>query len=106
MDYSFRIYYSGTAPTTNTPFGLSLWTSDANATGSTSNVTLTYRGESDDHNMVAPQAGGTTAHHHGSFTTSSAIDDDYLLVCAEHRGTTGLNGTTYMPATISIYMVD
>jgi len=106
VDYSFRVYYSGTAYTTGTTFGFSLWTGNANATASTANTTITYRGESADHDMVAAQSGGTTAHHHGSFTTSAAVDDDYLLVCAEHRDSTGLNGTTYMPANVSIYMVD
>lgn len=106
IDYSFRIYYSSTAPDTDTPFGFSLWTGNANATGSASGVTLTYRGESVDHGMVAPQVGGTTAHHHGSFTTASDINDDYLLVLAEHRASTGLNNTTYMVANYSVYIAD
>ena len=106
VDYSFRVYYSGTAYTTGTTFGMSLWSGNAGATGSTANQTVTYRGESADHDMIAPQSGGTTAHHHGSFTTSAAIDDDYLLICAEHRDSTGINANTYMPANISIYMVD
>ena len=106
VDYSFRCYYSGTAYTTGTPFGLSLWSGNAGATGSTSNQTVTYRGESVDHAMVAPQSGGTTAHHHGSFTTSDAIDDDYVLLCAEHRDSTGINATTYMVVNACLYIVD
>lgn len=106
VDYSFRIYYSGSAPTTGTPFGFSIWSGNAGGSGSVSNVTVTYRGESQDHTMVAPQMGGTTAHHHGSFTTSSVIDQDYILVLAEHRGTTGLNGTTYMVANFNVYLTD
>jgi len=102
VDYSFRVYYSGsTAPTSGTPFGVSLWSSNAQATGSATSVQATYRAESDDHTY-----GGTTQHHHGSFTTSSALNDDYLIICAEHRSSTGLNSTTYMPANISIYAVD
>lgn len=107
VDYSFRIYYSGTAPTTGTPFGLSLWSGNAGGnSGSTSNATVTLRGESIDHGMISPQVGGTNAHHYGSFTTTSDIDDDYLLVLAEHRGSTGLNGTTYMVANYAVYIAD
>lgn len=107
VDYSFRIYYSGSvAPTTGTPFGFSLWSGNANATGSASNVTVRYRGESDDHAMVAVQAGGTTSHHHGSFTTSTNIEDDYLFVLAEHRSSTGLNGNTYMVANYNVFITD
>ena len=107
VDYSFRIYYSGSsAPTAGTPFGFSVWSGNAPATGSTSSATVTYRGESDDHAMVAAQQGGTSAHHHGSFTTSTTIDDDYLLVLAEHRDSTGINGTTYMVANYNVYLTD
>lgn len=107
VDYSFRIYYSGTAPTTGTPFGFSLWSGNAGGnSGSTASSTITLRGESSDHGMIAPQVGGTTAHHYGSFTTTSDISDDYLLVLAEHRGSTGLNGTTYMVANYAVYIAD
>lgn len=103
VDYSFRIYYSGsTAPAASTPFGISLWSSNANTTGTATSLQATYRAESDDHGY----ANGTSAHHHGSFTTASAVNDDYLYILAEHRASSGLNGTTYMPANISIYMVD
>lgn len=107
VDYSFRIYYSGSsAPTTGTPFGFSLWSGNANATGSASNVTVRYRGESDDHGMVAVQSGGTSAHHHGSFTTSTNIEDDYLFVLAEHRSSTGLNSNTFMVANYNVFITD
>lgn len=107
VDYSFRIYYSGTAPTTGTPFGFSLWSGNAGGnSGSTASSTITLRGESADHGMIAPQVGGTVAHHYGSFTTTSNISDDYLLVLAEHRGSTGLNGTTYMVANYAVYIAD
>ena len=101
VDYNFRIYASGSAPTSGTPFGISLWSGNALATGSSTSTSATYRAES-----VDCPYGSTTSHHHGSFTTSSALDDDYLFICAEHRNSTGLNGTTYMPAQIAIYMVD
>ena len=107
VDYSFRIYYSGSAPTTGTPFGFSLWSGNAGGnSGSTANSTITLRGESIDHGMIAPQVGGTSAHHYGSFTTTSDINEDYLLVLAEHRGSTGLNGSTYMVANYTVYIAD
>ena len=103
IDYSFRMYYSGSvSPTVGTPFGFSLWTGNANATGSSANVTVTYRGESDDHGYVA----NSNSHHHGSFTTTSNIDDDYLLVFAEHRNASGINGNTFMVANFNVYITD
>ena len=103
IDYSFRMYYSGSiAPTVGTPFGFSLWTGNANATGSSASVSVTYRGESDDHDYV----NNSNVHHHGSFTTTSNIDDDYLLVFAEHRNASGINGNTFMVANFNVYITD
>ena len=100
IDYSFRIY-SATAPTTNTPFGLSLWSGDAGTTGESVDRTITYRGESSDHGYNS-----SLGHHFGSFTTANTISDDYLLILAEHRDSTGLNNTTYMYANFSVYLVN
>lgn len=101
IDYDFRIFGSP-AVTSNTPFGFSLWSANAGTSGTTGTTTYTYRGESSDHNVST----SSVAHYHGSFTTSTSLDDDYLLVLPEHRDSTGINGTTYMFANFSVYMVD
>ena len=101
VDYDFRIF-GQPAVTSGTTFGLSIWSANAPATGSTTTTTYTYRGESSDHDVNT----SSVAHHHGSFTTSADIDDDYILVLPEHRDSTGINGTTYMYANFAVYMVE
>lgn len=101
LDYDFRIFASP-AVTTGTTFGMSIWSANAPATGSTANSTYTYRGEGSDHDVNT----SSIAHHHGSFTTSDVIDDDYILVLPEHRDSTGINGNTYMYVNFGVYMVD
>lgn len=101
VDYDFRIFGSP-AVTANTPFGFSVWSANAATSGTSSNTTYTYRGESSDHAVST----SSIAHHHGSFTTSAAIEDDHILVLPEHRDSTGINGTTYMYANFAVYMVD
>jgi len=101
LDYDFRIYGSPSV-TSGTPFGFSIWSANAATSGSSGSTTYTYRGESSDHAVNT----SSIAHYHGSFTTSAAITDDYILVLPEHRNTTGINGTTYMYANFTVYMVD
>jgi hypothetical protein len=102
VDYDFRVFGSP-AVTASTPFGFSVWSANAVASGGTGNTTYTYRGESSDHNVST----SSVAHYHGSFTTSAAIEDDHILVLPEHRDSSGgINGTTYMYANFAVYMVD
>lgn len=98
LDFMFRVQ---NAPSPST-WGFSLWSADRSTSGTTNNATVTYRGETADV-IVNPYANSRV--YHGSFTTSAAIAQDMLMILADNRAG-ALTSTTYMYATLAVYLVD
>lgn len=81
-------------------WGFSVWDCPPPSNGSTSNNTLTLRGQS------ATQITQSNSNQNwiSEFTTTNAISDKYLFFLAESRSPT-LSGSTYSYANISFFLV-
>ena len=81
-------------------WGFSVWDCPPPSNGSTSNNTLTLRGQSATQTIPS----NSSQNWISEFTTTNAISDKYLFFLAESRSPT-LSGSTYSYANISFFLV-